>query len=250
MPQSFGKITVEGTPAQLALAARAYAGQKHSPPVGDLLPHEFPIKFHTAQEMYDLGAIIPNSRKTKQYPKGQPAYGFTFPKVLCINSDAPTRDQVYALRHEPFHPIVAAHMTANKRDALLKLVERVADGTAYQNRLNEVLCDAFVELFWGGSILDRYYGDIADDDLQKAWDILMKPVQNEPVIPVEPPTPLPVPDPRDQQIADLQAQVVALGSQVTSLNAQIATGWAHLDSLTAQLAAAEGKMAAARAALS
>lgn len=205
MTATFGKITVTGTVVDIALARRAYGVQLQPVAVGDLEPRAFRVEFHSAAEFIAAGAIIPGSKNAK-HPKGVAAWGYTFAKALWINRNRLSREQTYALRHEPFHPIVAANMTAAKRALLLPLAQRVASNNPYQNRLSEVLCDAFVELFWGrGSILDDYYGEISDADLQKAFDTLMKPVVNEPTIPVEPPVPLPLPDPRDAQITDLTA---------------------------------------------
>lgn len=217
----FGKIVVTGTDAQIALATRVYTSVVGGKPFpGDLEPRDFPIEFHTAQEMYDLGAVIPGTGNPnrKRYPKGLPAYGFTMNRALLVNVDIRPRDQEYALEHEPFHPIVAANMTKAKHDALMALVLPVADGTRYQNRLSEVLCDAFVELFYGHSILDRYYGDIANEDLQKAWDILCTPT-NDPTEPVDPPTPLPLPDPAIVALQDENSRLHSVLDSIHELSA-------------------------------
>jgi hypothetical protein len=131
------------------------------------------------------------------------AWGHVIRKgLLFVNNGQQVRRQIYAYRHEPFHPLFAKNITKSKAEALQKLVVPV-DGTVYQNRLSEVMCDAMVELFWGqGSVLDKFYGDIADKDLQQAFDILMGPSTEPPVI-TPPPIPLPLPDP---EIAVLTAE--------------------------------------------
>lgn len=215
----FGRIIVEGDAVDLALATDAYVDQKMPTPVGDLEPRDFPLQFRSKREFLAAGLVIPGTEgkrpKSPANPKGGiAAYGYTLPRGLQVNSSRSHDEQIYVLRHEPFHPIVSANLTKAKRAKLLPLVIRVA-GTAYQNRLNEVLCDAFVELFWGeGSILDKYYGDIADDELLEAWQILTAPEANPEPVPVEPPAPLPAPDPR---IAELEADNAAKAIQIAQL---------------------------------
>lgn len=218
--QRFGRIVVTGTDAQIAFAAGVYA-KSANPFAGNLEPKDFPIEFHTAADFLARGLVIPGTegkrKKTLLNPKGGiAAYGYTLNAVLWINSDIRPRNQAYALEHEPYHPIVAANMTKAKRQQLLPLVEKVK-GTAYQNRLSEVLCDAFVELFYGHSILDAYYGDIANADLQKAWDILMSTDKNPEPVPADPPAPLPI-DPKDAEIADLQAEVERLNTVLDQIH--------------------------------
>lgn len=209
---TFGQITVSGTPADIAIATEAFAGQRFGISVGDLQPRAYRMEFHTKAEFLSRGLVIPGTEgkrpKSIANPKGGiAAYGYTLPAAEWVSSSRSHDEQVYVSRHEPIHPIVAAHMTMAKKVKLEALVVRVA-GTAYQNRLSEVLCDAFVEYIWGqGSILDSYYGDIKDEDLEAAWNILMAPEVNPVPVPPEPPTPLPLPDP---QIAELQARVDAL----------------------------------------
>lgn len=209
--QRFGKIIVTGTDADIALAAEAFSGQLTLPHVEDLQPKEYHLAFLPKREFLSRGLVIPGTegrrKKSAANPKGGiAAYGYTLRNQQVVNSDRSRAEQIYVCRHEPFHPIVAANLTKAKREKLVALVIRVA-GSAYQNKLREVLCDAFVELFWGqGSILDDYYGDIADSDLKTAWQILTATESNPEPVEDEEPAPLPLPDP---QIAELTAALQA-----------------------------------------
>lgn len=219
---TYGQITVVGTAADLAVAARAYANQRKLKPLGEYLAKPFRIEFHAAPEFVALGAILPGSID-KANPKGLAPWGHVMAHgELWVNRDEPIAHQVYGCRHEPVHPLIAALMTAAKRAKLLPLVQRVKSKNPYRNRLSEVLCDAVVELFWGRSPLDSYYGDISDEELQHAFDVLIG-ASTDPIVPVEPPIPLPLPDPRDVQIASLVAQLAAKNDALLAANSSLAS---------------------------
>jgi hypothetical protein len=197
--QRYGHIIVSGDATDLSIAAKAYAGQTQPKTIGEYLDSDFRIEGHTPAEFRARNLVVPGTKRL--------AWGHVIRKgLLFVNNGQQVRRQIYAYRHEPFHPLFAKNITKSKSEALQKLVVPV-DGTVYQNRLSEVMCDAMVELFWGqGSVLDKFYGDIADKDLQQAFDILMGPSTEPPVI-TPPPIPLPLPDP---EIAILTQKVVDL----------------------------------------
>lgn len=206
--QRYGRIVVSGDAIDLSIAAKAYSGQMQPKTIGDLLNRDFRIEGHTPAEFKAKNLVVPGTKRL--------AWGHVIRAgLLWVNNGRPAREQIYAYRHEPFHPLVTANMTADKKAALLKLVIPAEDGTVYANRLSEVLCDAFVELFWGqGSVLDKFYGDIANADQQKALDILLGP-SVEPPLPPELPVPTPLPDP---QIAALQADVIRLNTVLDTIH--------------------------------
>ena len=219
-----GRLVVTGTDIDIEIAKRAYANQRPAVKLQDYLDRDFRVEFHTAEEFIARGAILPGS-KTARRPRGRAAWGYAFPNALWINSDRTEREQIYVARHEPGHPIVSRFLTRTKAAAIRNLVARTDATNPYPNRLSEVLCDSAVELFWGrGSILDEYYGDIADRDLQKAWDILVRPTGDEPDPPdpidVEP-IPLPLPDPR---ITVLETEVATLKRRIAGKDAKLQEG--------------------------
>jgi hypothetical protein len=188
--KKYGKITVRGTPLQIALADKAYGGQVQPVHIEDMLAEEYVIEFHTAAEFRKQKYLLPD---------GSVAWGHVVKNnYLWVNSDIRPRYQTYALRHEPFHPYVTANMTASKRIAINAMVKKVSNGTAYQNRLNEVLCDCGVEFWWGqGSVNDSYYGDIPDELIDDAFAILAEPSAEPPLPPTATkPEDLPIQDPR------------------------------------------------------
>jgi hypothetical protein len=208
--QRYGHIIVSGDAADLSIAAKAYAGQMQPTPIGDLLTKDFRIEAHTPSEFLAKRLNVPGTKKL--------AWGHVVGKGLWVNNGQKPYRQIYAYRHEPFHPLFSSHITKAKAEALLKLVQPAEDGTVYANRLSEIICDMCVELFWGqGSVLDKFYGDIADKDQQKAFDILMAPDVSTPLPPV-PPEPTPLPDP---VIAELQAQVLAQQAEIARIKSLV-----------------------------
>lgn len=216
---SYGKIIVSGSDINQAVAQRAYTNEVAGQPfIGDVVPRSYPVEFHSNADFLARGLIIPGTEGTRPKSSANPkggiaAYGYTLNAALWINEDKRPIYQVYSLRHEPFHPVVSANMTVAKRVRLLPLVQKVV-GSPYQNRLSEVLCDAFVELFWGSSVLDKYYGDISDAELQDAWNILTAPIEptDTPIAVPETPLPLPLPDPNIARIADLEARLAQIAT--------------------------------------
>lgn len=230
-----GHLVIVGNDRDLAMGRRTYDGQLPAKPLQDYLPRDYRVEYHTAAEFLARGAIIPGTENTRRKSSANPrggkaAYGFAFPRALWINSSRPAEEQVYVGRHEPTHPIVAAFLTRTKAAQIRALIERVAGkNLAYRNRLSEVLCDTAVELFWGrGSILDDYYGDIPDADMQKAWDILVAPPPtHEPPVadPPDPvdvtPVPLPLPDPA---LVAAQGRIAELEDRIAAKDAKMQEG--------------------------